>query len=315
MLFAVPLHWLHDPLARCPAHRAHLRRAHRLDRPLTQRRGIHGVVATAVGLGGDHPVVERRGTCWVGRAIATHLPRVPVPGAGSCCVIRVLVRGPHRVEVEVPALRPRRNGHVAGSRTELVAQRTHRRVRTAPRHHVPHPPPTRGRLLAGEQVPPIGERQVVQVRDAAQRLREGPAAATRSAVRASPREPVGMPVLPDPPNATPRRRPRGPVLPIPQPVGVVVPARATAPAVGVAQLHTDRPVRRQHPPPLRREQQQRVDERRRVRLRTDLPVLVRVIRGQVAPQRQERRRGHHEVDRPVRDGSQAVAHVSDDVGG
>src|SRR5690606_13576727 len=50
----------------------------------------------------------------------------------------------------------------------------------------------------------------------------------------------------------------------------------------------------------------------RGRLVADLLVLVGVVRRQVGTEREERRRSHHKVDRPVLELGESVEHVGDD---
>src|SRR5690606_38247332 len=89
-------------------------------------------------------------------------------------------------------------------------------------------------------------------------------------------------------------------------------ACASAPGVGVAQLHRDRPMRGEHPAQLGGDSQQSVDELGRCRLVADLFVLVGVVCRQVGTESDEGRGRDHEIDRPILEGGESVEHVADD---
>src|SRR5690606_28987241 len=120
-------------------------------------------------------------------------------------------------------------------------------------------------LGSGEEVAAVGEAQVVQVRDAAEALGERPAWTLL--------HPLAV-LVEDLVLAVSESRPLELVLTAAHTFGAVVSSRAPGAGVGVAQLDADRTVRGQHPPPLRCESEQRVEELGRGRFLADLLVLV-----------------------------------------
>src|SRR5690606_5657105 len=87
------------------------------------------------------------------------------------------MRPPGGDVVPVPVVRQARDHHVGGCGSPLVTQRTHRRVGAAPGDDVAYPPPSCGRLLAGEGVDAVGEGDPVQLGDESFGLGERPTGA------------------------------------------------------------------------------------------------------------------------------------------